>query len=163
MTEADGRLCLHRERVRAEWLDYNDHLNVAYFMLVFDHASEALMEHLGLDETSARERASSWVVLEAHLGFARELRGGDPLRVTTQVLGANHKRLHLMHFLYQDAAGYLAATCELMLMHVDLARRRSAPFPVAVSECVQALAATHASLPYPPQAGRRIALDPRPQ
>jgi acyl-CoA thioester hydrolase len=155
-------LALHEEQVRAEWLDYNDHLNVAYYVMVFDHASEAFVEYLGMGVEYTRATRGSWVVLEAHNTFSRELRRDDPLRVTSQVLAADAKRVHLFHTLYHAGEGYTAATTELMLMHVNLETRRSSPFPTAVLERLRQVAQAHADLPRPPQVGRVIGLPGQP-
>jgi acyl-CoA thioester hydrolase len=153
-------LRLHEERVRPEWLDYNDHMNVAYYVMVFDHASEAFVEYLGMGAEYTRVTGGSWVVLEAHNTFRRELRRDDPLRVATQVLGFDAKRVHLFHTLHHATQGYPAATAELMLMHVDLAARRSSPFPATVLERLAHVARAHASLACPPEVGRVIGLPP---
>jgi acyl-CoA thioester hydrolase len=157
-------LALHGERVRAEWLDYNDHMNVAYYVMVFDHASEAFVEYLGMGEAYTQATRGSWVVLEAHNTFSRELRRDDPLRVETHVLAHDAKRVHLFHTLYHAGEGHQAATSELMLMHVDLEARRASPFPPAVLGRLRQVAAAHAALPRPPEVGRAIGLPaPRPQ
>ena len=161
LTAIPTPLALHEEHVRAEWLDYNDHLNVAYYVMVFDHASEAFVEYLGMGAEYTRATRGSWVVLEAHNTFARELRLGDPLRVTSQVLAHDAKRVHLFHTLYHAGEGYAAATSELMLMHLDLESRRSSPFPSAVFERLRQVARAHAGLPRPPQVGRVIGLPGR--
>ncbi len=159
-TPVPAPLALHSERVRAEWLDYNDHMNVAYYVMVFDHASEAFVEYLGMGEAYTRATRGSWVVLEAHATFSRELRRDDPLRVETQVLGHDAKRVHLFHTLYHDAEGHQAATSELMLMHVDLEARRASPFPREVLERLREVAEAHARLSRPPEVGRVIGLPP---
>jgi acyl-CoA thioester hydrolase len=153
-------LLLHEERVRGEWLDYNDHMNVAYYTMVFDHASEAFVEYLGMGAEYTRATRGSWVVLEAHATFSRELRGDDPLRVATRVLGYDAKRVHLFHTLYHAGDGYQAATSELMLMHVDLDARRASRFPPAVIDRVREVARAHAGLVRPPELGRVIGLPP---
>ena len=156
-------LTLHEERVRAEWLDYNDHMNVAYYVMVFDHASEAFIEYLGMGAAYTRATRGSWVVLESHNTFSRELRRDDPLQVATRVLAFDAKRVHVFHTLCHAGERHQAATSELMLMHVDLDARRSSPFPPAVLERVRQVAVAHASLPRPAEAGRVIGLPvPRP-
>jgi acyl-CoA thioester hydrolase len=149
---------LHTGRVRAEWLDYNEHMNVAYYVMVFDHASEAFVEYLGMGAKYTRATRGSWVVLEAHATFTRELLRDDPLRVATQVLAFDAKRVHLFHTLYHADDGYQAATNELMLMHVDLQARRSSPFPSDVLDRLRQVAVIHAGLPRPPEVGRTIGL-----
>jgi acyl-CoA thioester hydrolase len=88
----------------------------------------------------------------------RELRDGDPLRITTQILDFDDKRLHLFHTMYHADAGYRAATNELLMMHVDYASRRAAPWPEETLRRLRAMAAAHRDLPRPAEAGRPIAL-----
>jgi acyl-CoA thioester hydrolase len=131
--------------------------------MVCDHASEAFVEYVGMGEEYTRETRGSWVVLEAHATFSRELRRDDPLRVETRVLAHDAKRVHLFHTLYHAGEDHQAATVELMLMHVDLEARRASPFPPAVLARVRQVADAHVALPRPPEVGRVISLPaPRP-
>ncbi len=151
-------LCLYTASVRREWLDVNDHMNVAYYALVFDQAAEAFMAHLGVDNDYIASREASWVALESHTTFARELRLGDPLRVTAQVLDADTKRIHLFQVLSHADEGFQAATNELMIMHLDLRRRRPSAFPESVAARLRALTAEHRELPQPPEKGSVIGI-----
>jgi acyl-CoA thioester hydrolase len=151
-------LSLYTATVLPEWLDVNDHMNVAFYALVFDQASERFMEHLGVDNDYIGGRNASWVALESHTTFGRELRLGDPLRVTAQVLDADAKRIHLFQVLYHAERGYQAATNELMILHVDLERRRAAPFPPEILGRLEEIAAAHRQLSDPPERGRSIGL-----
>ena len=95
-------------------------------------------------------------VLEAHVTYDRELKEGDPLRITTQILDHDAKRIHYMHMMYHGSEGYLAATNELMLMNIDYETRRAASWPEWAMPRIEKLAAAHANLPRPKQAGRLI-------
>jgi acyl-CoA thioester hydrolase len=151
-------LALHAESVRPEWIDYNGHMNVAYYVLVFDHATDALLDYLGLDAAYRQRNNMSVFVLETHVTYEREVNVGDPLNVTTQLLGHDAKRLHMFHRMQHAREGYLAATTEIMAMHVDLASRRSAAMPGTALTRLEDIARTHAALSKPPQAGRVIGL-----
>lgn len=155
MTDA-APLELHRETVRPEWIDYNGHMNVAYYLLAFDHATDAVFDHFGIGKSYVEVESRSLFVVEAHLTYAREVTAGDPLRFASRILGVDDKRLHLFHEMVHAEDGFLAATAEFMLVHVDLADRRSAPFPAPVRAALDAVAAAHAALPRPPQAGRAV-------
>src|SRR5579875_1681906 len=150
---AAAPLALHRETVQPEWTDYNGHMNLAYYMLVFDHATDCLFDHLDLGRDN-----HSLFALEAHVTYEQELNAGDPVRVTTQLLDCDAKRLHYFHRMYHATEGYLAATNELISIHVDLATRRSTPLPQAALAWLEALLAAHRHLPRPPQAGRVIGI-----
>jgi len=153
---AIAALDLHRVTVPRAWLDYNDHMNVTWYTKVFDDAGEAFIREIGMGEKYTRERGGSWVVLEAHLCYLGEARLGDELRVAGQVLGHDAKRVHL--FMEMQRGTDAIASCEQMIMHLDLASRRSAPFPAAVYEQLAALAAAHVALARPAAAGRVIGL-----
>ncbi len=155
----DGRLQLHEERVLAEWIDANGHMNVAYYVLAFDHATDRVFDHLGIGHSYRQETGCAIFVLEAHVTYERELRQGDPMRFATQLMGVNENRLHLFHAMHHAEQGFLAATNEILGLHVDLAARRSRPFPAPALRRLQDLAAAHARLPRPKQAGRVIGLN----
>ena len=95
---------------------------------------------------------------EVHITFERELRAGAAPRFESQLLGAGDKAIDCMHFMYEADEGTLAATNQVMYLHVDLERRRAAPFPDDARMRLDAWLAAHASLPRPPQAGRSIRL-----
>ncbi|HYG91017.1 MAG TPA: thioesterase family protein [Azospirillum sp.] len=157
MTEA-APLHLHTETVRPEWIDYNGHMNVAYYLLAFDHATDAVLDHFGIGKDYAETQSRSMFAVEAHLTYAREVTEGDGLRFASTVLAADAKRLHLFHTMHRAEEGFLAATAEFMLVHVDLADRRTVPFSEEIRARLDATAQAHAALPRPPQAGRAIGL-----
>ena len=148
-------LVLHREPVRADWLDYNGHMNVAYYALAFDHASDALADHVGIGPAYTRSRNCSIFILEAHVAYLREVVGGDPLRFETHLLGYDDKRIHFAHAMYHDADGYHAATNELVLLHVDLALRRGVAMPATVLAALARIAADQQGL-APPRGLSRV-------
>ena len=160
--DADHPLQLHEERVQAEWIDANGHMNLAYYVLAFDHATDVLFDRLGIGNAYRAETGRAIFVLETHVTYERELREGDPMRFTSQLLGVGPKKLHLFHAMYHAEAGFLAATNEILGVHVDLALRRSQPFPEPALSRLQALAERHLSLGWPKQAGRSIRLDRTP-
>jgi len=159
--DLEAPLDRHRETVKPEWIDGNGHMNVGYYVVAFDHATDTLCEQLGVDWRYVEHRLGMVFVLEAHVTYDREVHAGDPLRVTTQILGYDAKRLHFFHAMYHAEAGWLAATNELMMIHIDFETRRSAPWPPAAMARIAALAAAHRRLPWPEKAGRRMGLRPR--
>tara|TARA_R110000824_G_scaffold132356_1_gene294821 strand:- start:335 stop:841 length:507 start_codon:yes stop_codon:yes gene_type:complete len=147
---------LHRETVQSDWIDYNGHMNLAYYVLVFDHATDALQDVVGLDAAYRAATGGSVFVVEAHLTYDSEVKLGEEMRVRPRVLDVDGKRLHLFHEMFAGDDDRLAATNELMILHVDLNSRRAAPFPAPVLAHLERLRAAHAALPQPPQVGRRI-------
>ena len=161
MTSA-GALAIHEETVRPEWIDYNGHMNVAYYVLAFDHATDRLLDLLDLGvEYVERERKSVFQV-ECHVGYLREVGVGDPLKFTIQLLDHDLKRIHFFASMYHRDDGFLSATAEWLGIHVDLKTRRSAELPEGARERLARLKADHAELPRPPRAGRVIGIGERP-
>lgn len=148
----------HRATVRSEWIDGNGHMNVGYYVVAFDHATDTLCEQIGCSWAYTQAGLGTTFVLEAHVTYDQEVREGAPLRVTTQIVDHDAKRLHLMHRMYHAGEGYLAATNELMLMHIDHATRRAGPWPVWAMARIERMAAAHKALPRPPESGRVIGI-----
>ena len=95
---------------------------------------------------------------EVHVRYLRELHAGDPVRVTFQLLDYDAKRMHYFEQLLHATEGWVSATSENMSLHVDMAAKKTAPFPPDVAERLAAMLASHRSLPHPEGAGRRIAM-----
>lgn len=154
-------LSLHREPVRPEWIDYNGHMNVAYYVLAFDHATDAFLDYIGLTDAHRLEAGGSTFAAESHVTYQREVAEGDPLRFTTQLLGFDRKRIHYFHQMYHETEGYLAATNELLSLYVDLNRRRVTEMPEPILERLQAIRDSQRALAKPLEAGQSIALKRR--
>jgi acyl-CoA thioester hydrolase len=142
--------------VGRDWLDYNEHMNVAFYLKAFDDAGEAFIALAGMGAAYTRATGHSWVALESHLGFVREALLGDRLRIETRALALDRAKLHLVQALYR--ADELLATHEQLNLHFDTDRRRSLPFPPAVYARLAALVAAQRALPRPAWIGRRIDL-----
>lgn len=150
---------IYETRIQPQWLDYNDHLNVAYYVLIFDMAGEELVRTLGLGGAITQQTGISWVVLENHITYDREVTLGQAVEVGMQLVDHDHKRMHLymeMHVAGPD--GYIASTLEQMVMCVDLNTRRSTEFPEQVQAGITSLAQSQAHLQQPLNIGRRIGI-----
>jgi acyl-CoA thioester hydrolase len=143
-------------RVEPAWIDYNGHLNVAYYNVLFDRAVDEIYEPLGLGPDYLEQQQHSTMVVESHVRYLRELRLDDPVRITVQLLGYDAKRIHLFEEMRHATQGWLSATCETMTLHVDMTAKKTAPFPDSVMQALAAMQAAHAHLPLPEGAGRRI-------
>ena len=149
---------LRQGRVRTEWLDYNGHMNVAYYVLAFDHACDSFLDHIGMTDAYRARSGGTTFAAEMHITYQREVVAGDPLRFTSHLLGFDKKRIHFILHMYHAERGYLAATSEWMSLYVDLASRRVTAMPEEISSCLAAIYATHKELPRPPEAGRTMSL-----
>ncbi len=149
----------YRDVVRPEWIDHNRHMNMGYYLVVFDEATGVWMSFLGLTTEHRRAHNVTTFCLEGHINYHREVRAGDPLRFTTRLLGFDAKRIHYFHEMYHADEGYLAATNELLTLHVSAETRRAAPMADAVLARMADVEAAHDALPRPPQLGRVMGLE----
>lgn len=154
-------LRLHREVVQPSWTDYNNHLNDAYYLVIFSHATDALMDHIGLDAAGRERTKCSLFTAELHLNYLKEVKGGANVRVDTQILGLDAKRLHLFHTLHVGDEVEPAATNEQMQLHMDMTGPKVAPFRPDVFAILEVIAKEHAALARPANAGRSIGLPPK--
>jgi len=145
-------------RVEDHWMDYNGHLNMAYYNVLFDRAVDEAYELIGVGVDYVERRRHSFFTAEVHLRYLRELHAGDPVRVTFQLLDFDGKRLHTFEQLFHAEHGWVAATSENMSLHVDMAARKTATFPAEVTRRLAQMKASHARLPRPEAAGRKIVM-----
>ena len=148
-------LRLHQGAVRPEWIDYNNHLTESRYLQVFGDASDALTSHLGIDATY-RAANGSFYTAETHLRHLREIACLEPFFVTTQILGADAKRIHLFHRMHHGRSEELLATAEQMLLHVGAQNGRVTPASPDVAQRLAVLRDAQAVLPVPVEAGRGI-------
>ena len=151
-----------RAVVRPEWIDDNGHLNMGYYVVVFDRATDAFLAHIGLGPADRARMDVTTFTLESHVCYLRELLHGAALRFTTRLLGFDEKRIHYVHEMLHAEEGYLAATNELMSLHVSQVTRRAAPMAGEVLARLEEVLRLHRALPVPTQVGRRIGLDQKP-
>ncbi len=126
-----------REPVLDAWIDYNGHLSEAYYVLVFGHATDAVMEVLGLGPVYREAHDASLFTVEAHIQYLDQVPRGADLEVRSAVIGASDKLLRLWHEMEVD--GRLRATEEVLGLHVDVGSGRASPFPDDVMQKVTAL------------------------
>ncbi|MES0003334.1 thioesterase family protein [Mesorhizobium sp. M0051] len=143
--------------IERDWIDYNGHLNMAYYHVLFDRAGEDAFEKIGLGASYARTRALSNYSAEVHVCYVRELHLGHSVTATFQLLDNDEKRLHFYQEL-RHIDGWLAATSEQLSLHVDMAGPKVVPFPADILAGLERLQANHALQDVPIRAGRAIAI-----
>ena len=115
--------------VKRQWIDYNGHMNMGYYAVAFDElATDRYFDYLGIGLAHKQALNHSTFTLGTNIDYLQEVIEDDQLRITTQLVDFDHKRLHYYHCMYNDAKGYLAATNECLTMYVDMATRRSTRF-----------------------------------
>ncbi|MBK5008835.1 4-hydroxybenzoyl-CoA thioesterase [Pseudomonas sp. S60] len=140
-------LITYRTQVLEEWVDYNGHLRDAFYLLIFSYATDALMECIGLDADSRGQSGHSLFTLEAHLNYLHEVKLGTEVWVQTQIIAFDRKRLHVYHSLHRSGFDEVLSASEQLLLHVDLAGPRSAPFSEQSIGLLQGLAQGQQDLP----------------
>jgi len=143
-------------QIDPQWIDYNGHLNMAYYNVMFDRAIDQMWIGLGIGPGYMKERNGSTFTAECHVRYLREIHLGDPVQISIILVGADEKRLHTLEELRHATEGWLSATSENMTMHIDMTARKVAPFPPDIRARIQAVADAHATIPRPDGAGRRV-------
>ena len=144
--------------VEPGWIDFNGHMNMAYYNVLFDRGIDEMYNLAGLGQDYLSYRKHSFFTAELHIRYLRELHAGDPVRVTFQLLDYDSKRLHFFQQLFHATEGWVAATAENLSLHIDMAARKVAPFPPDVLKRLCDIRKSHGRLPHPEAAGRRIAM-----
>ena len=144
--------------VRPEWIDNNDHMNLAYYVLLFDLATDTVYDALGIGHAYRASTGNSTFTAEAHTIYERELRLGERVRITSHLLGADAKRLHYFHEMFHADQGHRVAAQELLALHIDLRVRRTTAFAPELLKRIQTVARAGAEEPLPAGVGRRIAM-----
>ena len=142
-------LCTWSEPVLDEWIDYNGHLSEPYYVLVLGHATDEVMDTVGLGPAYRESTGASLYTVEAHVRYLDQVGPGAELETRSEVIGATDKLLWIWHELYSE--GRLRATEEILGVYVDTATGRSAPFPEAIRARVEEL-----RVDPPEHAGRSI-------
>ncbi|MEL6679484.1 MAG: thioesterase family protein [Pseudomonadota bacterium] len=134
--------------VPPEWIDYNGHMNVAYYTMAADQALDRMLEdHLGVGEKHARDARQGPYALQSQMHYLGELLEGASFHARLTLLDHDAKRVHIFLELIADADGSVAATCETLLMNVDLEARRSVPYPDWAQARMARMKADHADVP----------------
>lgn len=147
--------------VERDWADANGHLNAAYYSLIFENAFDEALALIGFGPHALRRRATAFFTAETHTRYLRELSSGAPVRVTLRLEGYDDKRLHVFETLHHGTEGWVAATCEQVALHVDLATRRSRIIPDDVLERISDMRQVHATLPPVEGIGRAVGMTAR--
>jgi acyl-CoA thioester hydrolase len=145
-------------QIEPQWIDYNGHLNMAYYNVMFDRGIDELWLKLGIGPAYLRERNASTFTAECHVRYLREIHFGDPVQVSVLLVGADEKRLHTFEELRHATEGWLSATSENMTIHINMSARKTAPFPPDIQTNIQMLTKAHSRLARPEGLGRRIAM-----
>jgi acyl-CoA thioester hydrolase len=146
----------YRGEVRPGWVDDNNHMNLAYYLVLFDAGSDAIFEALGIGESYRHQAGCTSFAAETHLVYEREMNLGDMAVISTTIIDIDSKRLHLAHEMFCEGKPDRVCLQEIMFISVNLATRRAAPWTPAALTNLQTAHAAHNALPRPAKLGRHI-------
>lgn len=145
-------------KVLPEWIDGNGHMNVACYLKAFDIGFGAAYDALSLGFDMIERQDASTMAAEMHITYQGELLEGDPMRISTQLIDFDAKRFHWFQTMHHAEKGYLAGTCEWMILFIDMTKRRVAAMPDDLAALMVRVKEAHSILPLPPELGRSISL-----
>ncbi len=146
------------QSVLPEWIDYNGHMNVAYYVLVFDHCVDALLNQLKIGPAQMEKTGCSTFVLESHINYIQEVVENDPLRVEAYLLDYDKKRIHYYMEMYHAEKKQLVAATEQLAIRVNLEQRRTTVIPNHSMAIIEKIVSTQAKLPEQHYTGRKISI-----
>lgn len=145
------------QTLEPEWFDYNGHLNMAYYNVLFDRAVDHFFDEIGCGEAYRDAENCSFFTAEVHVCYVRELKAGSNVRATIRVVDVDAKRIHVFEELFHED-GWLAATSETLLLHIDMTGPKVTAMPDALIARFEDIAAEHAKLPADERIGRSIGI-----
>ena len=153
---------IYRTELAPEWIDYNGHLRDAFYGLIVSYATDALLDRLGMDAGYRNRTQNTLYTLEMHSHFFHEVEKSDSVFVNVRILGVDQKRIHAAFDIVRDADAVVAASVEMMLLHVHQGDTpASAPFPPEIATALTRLAAATARSEEVGPGSRRIELPRR--
>ena len=114
--------------IKKEWTDYNNHMNVAYYVLVFDEAWEVMLQKFKMGENSAKTTEMSTMVVETYIAYNNEVKEGEEVDIFLTYFDHDKKRLHYRLEMIEKSSKKLSATIELLSLYVDLRERKVSEF-----------------------------------
>jgi len=148
----------YTETVRSEWIDRNGHMNSAYYVLAFDQSASAYLSDIGISDDYVKQRCCGVFWGDLQVRYLKEVVEGDVLTFRYQVINYDKKGLHLWQEMLHYERGFIAAECEMLVLHVDLLKRKVQNFPNEIRDCIAAKYAEYSKSPIPKGLGRKIGL-----
>ena len=145
--------------VEPAWIDYNGHLNMAYYNVLFDRALDEAALNVGLGPDYLRQSSASYYTAEAHIRYLREIHSGDQVYCLVRIIAADEKRLHWWLELWKADETILSATSEQISLHVDMQLKKVVPFPAALQDRIAHWREADKALGTPEGSGRRVGLN----
>ncbi len=154
----EAPLQFENQTVVPEWIDFNGHMNVAYYLYAFDRCVDVMFNRLGIGPAQLEESHCSVFTLEVHINYLNEVVEGDPLSVTGRLMDFDEKRFHAYFEMFHATDERIVAAMEQVGIHVDMKTRKPAPFGGDSMRCLQRMLASHRDLPKAKYAGRAVGI-----
>ena len=116
------------QTIKKEWTDYNNHMNMAYYVLVFDQTWEIILEKFKMGEKSAKDTQRSTMVVETRTTYDGEVKEGDEVEIVLTFFDHDKKRLHFKMEMIEKSSKKLSATIEMLSLYIDLSKRKVSEF-----------------------------------
>lgn len=139
---------VYRAVIPPEYRDHMDHMNVRWYMVLYDEAGDEMYKLYGQTMEYYREYGTGGFDLEHHIRYLAEVRIGDTVSIRARLLARTAKRLHYMMFMVNETRGVVASTFECVNSHADLKQRRTAPYPDFIAAQIDTLIAQHSQLDW---------------
>ena len=114
--------------IKQEWVDYNDHMNMAYYVLIFDQALEVALEKFNMGESAAKDLNRSTMVVETNTKYLSEVKQGDEIDINMTYFDHDKKRLHIKMEMIEKSKKKISATIEWISLYIDLSQRKVTEF-----------------------------------
>jgi acyl-CoA thioester hydrolase len=144
--------------VEPQWTDYNGHMNMAYYAVLFDKSAEEMFEGFGLGPEYVRQTNCSFFTLETHTTYAHEIHAGAKVRIENQIIDADVKRVHYVQQMFHAEENWLSCVLEVIVSHVDLGAKKIAPFPTDIQTRIESMLVEHKAMELPKQVGHKIGI-----
>ena len=116
------------QMIKKEWTDYNNHMNMAYYVLIFDQVWEIMLQKFKMGEDSAKNDKMSTMVVETHTTYNNEVKEGEEVEINLTFFDHDKKRLHFKMEMLEKTTKKLSATLEMLSLYIDLNKRKVAEF-----------------------------------
>jgi len=156
-----SELFTYRIKIKPEWIDHNGHLNVAYFVLAFDFATDAIYEKWGIGSDYQEQSGCSVFTLGMNVDYLQELFSGDEIEIRTQLLDWDSCKIHYLHTMWHIGIGEMAAFNECLVMNIRLEDKKRASFPTQVQQKLAEIYSLHSKIKKPKRCGRRLGITDR--
>jgi acyl-CoA thioester hydrolase len=140
----------HRKTIPSDYLDVMGHMNIRWYMALYDRAGWKFFSAHGLDQEYYREQQAGVFAFKHFIQYFAEVRVGQKVALRTRLLGRSEKRFHFIHFMINETTGQLASTLEGLVVHVDLKIRRAAPITPYIVEKLNATLEADQQLDWEP-------------